>query len=189
MHISSARCLAQLVERAGSSRVQCPTCRQTCHMFVPVYAMRAHAAQCKENSRDDDASDDSLDDDERQAQIRAADEQLRQYSAQTDSPVGNLMLGWRTMMSFDNIAAVQRAAGRVGVGCVLLRPSLLTTHPLVVVIAIFLQLGYVIFPFDLLPEAVFGIVGFVDDFFFVLLVFVALGLFIRSSGRDVCCNA
>ncbi|XP_005091877.1 E3 ubiquitin-protein ligase RNF170 [Aplysia californica] len=49
-----------------------------------------------------------------------------------------------------------------------------------IVILVFGALLYLISPLDILPEAAFGIIGFLDDFFIILLLAVYISIFYRQ---------
>ena len=118
--------------------------------------MRAQAAENRADvDNDDDASDDEVDADD----LRAADERLARFNAENDGSWGNLRLGWQSLLAFDNVPLQQK---------------------LIIVAAVALQIGYALFPVDLLPEAAFGVIGLLDDMLFIVLIFIALGMGIRN---------
>lgn len=49
-----------------------------------------------------------------------------------------------------------------------------------VIVCFIAALLYFISPFDIIPEAVFGIIGFFDDFFILLLLSVYVGIIYRQ---------
>jgi len=50
---------------------------------------------------------------------------------------------------------------------------------LTVIVMVILSLLYLLLPFDVLPESVFGVLGFLDDLFVLLLTIMLLGLYYR----------
>lgn len=72
----------------------------------------------------------------------------------------NLVLGWRSVSNMGVLPLLQRAL----IGCVLV-----------------LQLVYFLLPFDLLPEASLGLIGYLDDLIVILFLLVFIGSFIRTQ--------
>jgi len=53
-----------------------------------------------------------------------------------------------------------------------------------IVVCFLFALLYFVSPFDIIPEAVFGIFGFLDDLFIVLLLAIYVSIIYRNVVRD-----
>jgi len=53
-----------------------------------------------------------------------------------------------------------------------------------IIVVFFAALLYFVSPFDIIPEAVFGIFGFLDDLFIILLLAIYVSIIYRNVVRD-----
>lgn len=181
-HSVDARCALELwrARHGGAHMLRCAVCRAECFMVVPAYQLRAqcemiraHRRAQKEQNDADDADDDDddsdNDDDDDDIDVDALEAEMRAYNSffarRHDESV------WQSLKN--NFTLGLRAVRNV--------PLLPWLHQVLVVAVIVLQVAYIVFPFDLLPELQFGmILGLLDDFIVVALLLVALGLIVRS---------
>jgi uncharacterized membrane protein YkvA (DUF1232 family) len=178
-HAVDARCALELWRRAGARMLRCAVCRAECFMLVPAYQLRAQCEMIRAHRRarqggdhdddddaddDDDGSDDDevIDNDRLEAEMR---EYNSFFSRRHDES------WWQTLKN--NFSLGLRALRNV--------PMLPWLHQVAVVAVLILQVAYIVFPFDLLPEFQFGmIIGLIDDFIVAILLVIALGLIVRS---------
>ena len=194
-HAVDARCALDVWQRAPARPLLCVVCRAPTFLLLPAYALkgqcelfRAHQRALRANrpalrnhadrsdgvAEDDDDDDDDDSDfdewaDDDPAEVRRVELAMRDYNrrfsaAANEGPLRSLITSAR--LGFDSVRNVA------------LLPA---WHQVLVVLALTLQVAYFIWPYDLLPEAQFGmILGMLDDFLFFLLLVIALGLVVRS---------
>jgi uncharacterized membrane protein YkvA (DUF1232 family) len=181
-HAVDARCALELwrARHGQAHMLRCAVCRTECFMLLPAYQLRAqcemiraHRRAQKEQNRNrqnqaDDDDDDDNDDDE-DIDVEHLEAEMREY---------NRFFSQRHDESFFQSLRNNFTLGLRAVRNVPLLPWL---HQVLVVGIIILQVAYVVFPFDLLPELQFGmIIGLIDDFIVIALLLIALGLIVRS---------
>ena len=185
-HALDARCAADLWQRAPLQRFLCPVCRRPCELLMPAYALRAQCDMMRAHHRavktaqraaapaasagDNDDDEDDEDEAERNepAELRRVESSMRAYNA--------------TFASGSDEGFVRSLWSGLTLGVDALRNVALLPgwHQVLVVAFLTVLVAYVVFPFDLVPELQFGMLGMIDDFLLAVLLFTALGLTLRS---------
>lgn len=179
-HAVDARCAVETWRRTPARPLLCAVCRSETFLLVPAYGLRsqcelfrAHQRAVRANRPNDNDDDEDSDFDEfaedDPAEIRRGEEDMREYNRRFSAVNNEGALGALVTSARLGFESVRNVA---------LLPA---WHQVLVVLALTLQVAYFIWPYDLLPEAQFGmILGMLDDFVFFLLLVIALGLFVRS---------
>lgn len=156
-HAFCGSCITEYWHRLGQhSRVLCPIDRREVQMLMPARILRSLVSE----------SSDAAADREEMARIDAEIEAYNRSFAGTGFR-SFLTLGWhwflRSLTDWHSIR---------------------TLHQIYIIISLFLIFGYLLLPFDLIPEAAMGIfwfLGLVDDIVVALIVVMVIGNVIRVS--------